>query len=135
MEHITLANVAQQINLSPSHLSQIFHKECGRTFTEHLTHRRITRACELLQDPRFNISEISLLAGYETPRHFSQTFKRLISIPPQRIQKARVGCKISALTTIDFSLTARTIGISSTIPPSSAANPRAAARLLPVPVK
>lgn len=82
MEHITLADVAQQVNLSPSHLSRTFHRDCGCTFIEYLIRRRITRACELLQDPRFNISEISLMVGYDNPRHFTQLFKKTIGLPP-----------------------------------------------------
>jgi AraC-like DNA-binding protein/ligand-binding sensor protein len=81
-ENIRLAEAAQYVGLSPSYLSQIFHKEACCTFKQYLTRRRVEKACELLADMRLNVTEVSMRAGYDNVNYFGEVFKRLIGMSP-----------------------------------------------------
>lgn len=81
-EDITLNDVAEHINLSPNYLSTIFHRECGCKFAEYIMQKRISKACELLQDLHLNVTEVGMRVGYYNVRYFGQLFKKIMGMPP-----------------------------------------------------
>ncbi|GFN30461.1 response regulator transcription factor [Paenibacillus xylaniclasticus] len=74
---LSLQNVAQYVNVSPSHLSKIFSQETGQTFIEYLTQVRIRKAIELLLTTPAKSYEIAYQVGYNDPHYFSSLFKRV----------------------------------------------------------
>ena len=86
-EHITLEDIAGQVNLSPIYFSGLFKRETGKTFTEYLTDFRIEKGKELLRNSDMNISEIAQALGYQDARYFSKVFKGQVGVKPTDYRK------------------------------------------------
>jgi AraC-like DNA-binding protein len=79
---ISRDSVAQQFNVSPTHLSRLFQTRGHMTFSNYLTHVRIDRAKHLLRSYNFKLDEIAERCGYHTTPYFCQTFKRFTKLTP-----------------------------------------------------
>jgi two-component system, response regulator YesN len=90
-ESIRLTDVAALVCLSPNYLSQLFTRETGKSFLEHLSRRRIEEAKRLLVQSVLNVSEIAYKVGYDNPRHFSEVFRRLEELTPTQFREGRAG--------------------------------------------
>jgi AraC-like DNA-binding protein len=89
---ISRDSVAQQFNISPTHLSRLFQTHGHMTFSNYLTYVRIDRAKHLLRSYNFKLDEIAERCGYHNTPYFCQTFKRFTkSTPAEYRAKARVG--------------------------------------------
>lgn len=83
---LSLNDVAEHVNLSPSHFSTIFSRENSETFKEYLTRIRIERAKELLKTTTLKASEISDQVGYRDPHYFSAVFKKVTGLSPRQFR-------------------------------------------------
>ncbi|MBP1990248.1 response regulator [Paenibacillus eucommiae] len=88
---ITLESSAERIYVHPLHLSRIFKKETGITFSDYLTGVRIARSKQLLDDLSYKIYEISGQVGYRDARHFSKVFKNEVGITPTQYRQLVLG--------------------------------------------
>lgn len=89
-ETVGIAQVAEELGVSPNYLSTVFKKETGMSFTRHLTELRLDKARELLHRPNANIGHIARSLGYQSGRHFTRLFKdRFGMTPSQWINKRR----------------------------------------------
>ena len=73
---LSLNDVAEYVNMSPSHFSTIFSRETGNTFIRYLTDLRMSKAKELLKCTDLLCAEISAEVGYKDPHYFSYLFKK-----------------------------------------------------------
>lgn len=81
-EPITLAVVAQHVNVSRFHFCKVFKKSTGMTLTEYVARVRVEKAKTLLVDPSMRISEIVFAAGFGSIPRFNSVFKRCVGMPP-----------------------------------------------------
>lgn len=72
---ITLKETANQLYITPGHLSALF-RESGETFLQCLTKYRMNKAMELLSDARYKVYEIVELVGYSDASYFTEVFKK-----------------------------------------------------------
>ncbi|HEY5587322.1 MAG TPA: response regulator [Candidatus Paceibacterota bacterium] len=79
---ITLSDVANYLQISPSYLSFLYKEVTGENYIHFLTLCRMEQAKFLLQDVKYKVYEISSMVGYETPRYFSELFKKFIGKSP-----------------------------------------------------
>lgn len=73
---------AQLLNVSPSYLSTLFHKETGRTLTEYVNHKRIEFSIFLLNTTNMQIQLISQHCGFSDINYFIKIFKKYIGKTP-----------------------------------------------------
>lgn len=86
---ISLTNVADAINLSPTYFSAIFKKHTGTNFIDYLTGIRIERAKELLCCTSMPISQIAFEVGFRDYRYFSQIFKKHTGQTPREFKSEK----------------------------------------------
>lgn len=82
-EKITLNDVAEAFNISPSYLSTLFSKYNDIGFSDYVNQQKIEAAKELLQVGNLKIYEISDLLGYESSFYFSRVFKKITGLSPR----------------------------------------------------
>ncbi|MCS7462058.1 helix-turn-helix domain-containing protein [Paenibacillus doosanensis] len=86
-EDITLQGIAERYHMSESYFSRLFKKQVGTSFLEYVTMIRVRQAKELLANPRLKIYEVSLQAGYQDSRYFSQIFRKYTGETPTEFRK------------------------------------------------
>lgn len=83
-EPLQQGDIAEELGISSSYLSQLFSKHGGMGFVDYLTEIRIGRAKELLEAGNLSIQEVSAAVGYQDPNYFSRLFKRVTGVSPSR---------------------------------------------------
>ncbi|KGE71529.1 response regulator transcription factor [Spirochaeta lutea] len=84
--NIGLFEAAQDVGVSEGHLASLFKAETGMTFVQALTQFRMEQACIYLRDPRFHVSEVAQLCGFNDPAYFTRVFKRHYGRTPREFR-------------------------------------------------
>lgn len=79
----TIHALAQDLNLSPSHLQHMFKQQTGICLGHLLTEQKLRRAAYLLTHSNLRIKEIASSAGYEHTSSFIRAFERHFAQPPR----------------------------------------------------
>lgn len=74
--HITLEDVAKQLNITSNYLSQIFPKYSGCSFIEYLNSYRVEQAKNLIINTDLSLTEIALNTGFGSLCSFSRAFNK-----------------------------------------------------------
>gem|GEM_PF-732767 len=88
---LSLPKLAQRLNTSPHHLSQLLNDRLNLSFFDLLATHRIKAAQVLLHDPsltHLKIDEIAERVGYNSPSAFHTAFKRLVGQTPAQFRAA-----------------------------------------------
>lgn len=80
---ITLEQLAEKVNLSPSYLSKLFHKEVGFTISAYITKKRIEAAENMLKYSEYSSTDISNYLCFSSESHFIQVFKKNTGYTPK----------------------------------------------------
>ena len=80
---INLKELAAAMKMNASYLSALFSQTSGVTFHHFLNEVQISKAKELLRDPRNRVSEVAGAAGYASPDAFRHAFKAHESLSPE----------------------------------------------------
>lgn len=83
---ITLEEVAEELHISPQHLSNLFSKYADMSFIEYLTDRRLNYAKTAMLNGS-NVTEACFQSGYRNLSHFIRCFKRKFDITPANFIK------------------------------------------------
>lgn len=81
--NLTLQTVADHVSISPNHLSAVFSKEMGTTFSKYLSGKRLEYAKELLRNTDLRSGEVANAVGIEDPGYFSVVFKKAFNCTPR----------------------------------------------------
>jgi len=79
---LTLASLAEQVNMNPVYISSLFKKNFGFTFKDYLLKLRIDKATQLLKNTSATVESIAFECGFSSINHFCKTFKRLVGMSP-----------------------------------------------------
>jgi two-component system response regulator YesN len=85
---LSLEEISRFVQLSRSHLSTQFHKECGKSFSDYLTEVRIEAAKQLLATSSDRVYEVAARVGYSNAEHFSRVFKKCTGLSPGKYSTA-----------------------------------------------
>ena len=80
--NLTVSDIAQHINVSPSHLTALFKRYRNDTLINYLTHVRLKKARQLLSNTSLSIREISERVGFSSQYYFSACYKRHMGVSP-----------------------------------------------------
>jgi AraC-like DNA-binding protein len=78
----TVHYLASQVNLSPNYLSDMLRSLTGQNAQQHIHHKLIEKAKELLSTSELTVSEVAYQLGFEHPQSFSKLFKTKAKISP-----------------------------------------------------
>jgi AraC-like DNA-binding protein len=81
-EKITLKNVAEMVNMSPTAFCRYFKYKSQKTFSRFLIEVRIANACRLLHQDDLNTSECCYNCGYNNLSNFHKHFKSVTGMTP-----------------------------------------------------
>ncbi|MEO5893475.1 MAG: AraC family transcriptional regulator [Ferruginibacter sp.] len=84
---LTLAQIAQHVNLSVSHFTAIFHAKTGFAPIEYFNHLKIQKACKYIQFTENRMKEIAYDIGINDSYYFSRLFKKLMGMSPLHYRK------------------------------------------------
>ena len=85
-ENLSLKEIAKKYNYSSAHVSNLFKKETGITFSEYVQSIRIQESCRLLANTNKTVAEIVSLVGYTDIKFFNKIFKRVTGMTPRHFK-------------------------------------------------
>jgi AraC-like DNA-binding protein len=80
---IGLGDLASAMKMNASYLSALFSQTTGVTFLHFLAEVRLSKAKELLRDPRNRNGEVAYATGYASPDAFRHAFKAHEGLSPE----------------------------------------------------
>lgn len=86
-ETINIEEYAKQLHVSTSWFIRNFKQYTGYTPMQYILSKRIYNAEALLQNTRYNMTEIAQIVGYDNPLYFSRVFKKAKGISPLEYRK------------------------------------------------
>ena len=86
-DDVTLPDVAELVNLSPSAFCKFFKKRTGKTFSQTLNEIRVGHACKLFIEEGPPVAQVCYRSGYNTPSYFNRQFKRITGYAPLQYRK------------------------------------------------
>ena len=90
-EQIGVAQIAEELNVSPNYLSSQFKKYRNQTLTSFITDLRLNTGKEMLQLPGANVKHIAESLGYQSSRHFARLFREKFNkSPSEYIKESRI---------------------------------------------
>ena len=84
----TVQHLADQLNTSPSYLSDMLRSFTGQNAQQHIHSKLIEKAKEKLSTTENSISEIAYLLGFEHPQSFSKFFRAKTNISPSEFRQS-----------------------------------------------
>ncbi|MEH0154117.1 helix-turn-helix domain-containing protein [Limibacter armeniacum] len=79
---------AEQLHISPKHLSQTLKEQTGKTASELIDDLVCLEAKVLLQVQQLNIAEVAELLNFPNPSFFGKFFKRITGMSPLQYRKS-----------------------------------------------
>lgn len=86
---INLADIAQAINRSPSHIARMFRTELGMPPHRYLINLRVDKARRLLEKTSMSIAEIAYECGFAHQEHLTRLFGRHTGTTPAAYRRSK----------------------------------------------
>lgn len=93
-QHITLSDVAAQINMHEASFSRFVKRITGKTFVDSLNEIRLGHAARLLIDTNQTIAEIAYGCGFNNISNFNRMFKNKKNCTPKEFRNNFSGSRI-----------------------------------------
>lgn len=90
MDKITIAEIAEETGLSPSHFMKYFKNTMGTSFIDYLNEYRLTMASRLLISSDSSILDIASEVGFDNLSYFNRVFKKRFGQTPSAYRKERI---------------------------------------------
>lgn len=79
----SIANLAQEANMSSSKLQRCFKQVVGKTISEYAQEEKMELAKKLLSTQLYTVSEVGYMIGYSNLSHFTKYFRKYHKINPK----------------------------------------------------
>ena len=83
-----LRALAEELNLAPGYLSGLFHRETGRTITEHINQLRMKHALHLLKTTQLQVQNVAHLCGIPDANYFGKLFRKQYGVTPRQYRQS-----------------------------------------------
>lgn len=86
-EHISLDEIADEVNMTVPAFCRYFKKISRKTFTKFVNEYRVVHASKLLAETSLQITEVSFESGFNNFSHFNKSFKEFTGKSPSAYRK------------------------------------------------
>ena len=86
-EHISLDEIAEEVNMTVPAFCRYFKKISRKTFTKFVNEYRVVHASKLLAETSLQITEVSFESGFNNFSHFNKSFKEFTGKSPSAYRK------------------------------------------------
>ena len=86
-EDMRLTLLAENMNMNPNYISQLFKKELGCGYHAYLNQVRVEKAKKYLRQTNEPISVVAELVGFSDYRIFTKIFKGIVGVTPSQFRK------------------------------------------------
>lgn len=90
-QRLSLEDLADSVNYSPSYLGTMFTQKTGITPLDYFNHLKIQRACQELDFTDMKVKEIAYELGFSDQYYFSKVFTKYMGITPSEYKKKKKG--------------------------------------------
>ena len=87
-EKLSVPKVAQMIDISPSYMTALFHKNLQISPGEYIRRIKLQESKQMIREGSLNFTEIASALQYSTVHHFSRQFKEKFGITPSEYAKS-----------------------------------------------
>ena len=87
-ERLTVPLVAQKVDVSPSYLTTLFHRNLQLSPGEYIRRIKLQESKQLIRENELNFTEIAAALQYSTVHHFSRQFKEKFGMTPSEYAKS-----------------------------------------------
>ncbi len=87
-EKLSVPKVAQNVEVSPSYLTALFHKNLQISPGEYIRRMKLQESKQMIRENAMNFTEIAAALQYSTVHHFSRQFKEKFGITPSEYAKS-----------------------------------------------
>ena len=87
-EKLSVPLVARQVDVSPSYLTALFHKNLQISPGEYIRRIKLQESKQMIRENNLNFTEIAAELQYSTVHHFSSQFKEKFGITPTEYAKS-----------------------------------------------
>lgn len=87
-EKLSVPLVARQVDVSPSYLTALFHKNLQISPGEYIRRVKLQESKQMIRENHLNFTEIAAALQYSTVHHFSRQFKEKFGITPSEYAKS-----------------------------------------------
>lgn len=84
----TVQGIADQLNISPSYLSDMLRDLTGKNTQQHIHDRLIEKAKEMLSTTSLSVSEVAYALGFEHSQSFNKFFKVKTKVSPLEFRQS-----------------------------------------------
>lgn len=84
---ITIADICQKFSLSRSSLQLLFKENLNQSPKKYISERKLDKACRMIDEGTYNISEIALMMGFNSIHYFSRAFTQRYHMSPSEYSK------------------------------------------------
>src|ERR1700752_330300 len=81
-EDLSLADLAESVQLSRAHFSQMFRKSTGLSPHQFVLRHKVEHAKEILRTGDLRVLDVAVMCGFKTQQHFARVFRQICGVSP-----------------------------------------------------
>lgn len=86
-EPLTVEEICQKFSLSRSSLQLLFKENLHQTPKKYISDLKLEKACQMIRESKYTISEIALMLGFTSIHYFSKAFAQKYHLAPSEYSK------------------------------------------------
>ena len=87
-EKLSVPHVARMVDVSPSYMTALFHKNLQISPGEYIRRIKIQESKQMIREGHMNFTQIAEILHYSTVHHFSRQFKDKVGVTPTEYAKS-----------------------------------------------
>ncbi len=84
---ISRDSIAERFNMSPGHLSRLFHDKGHMRLADYITRVRLERAKFMLRKYHFHLAQVAERCGYQDVNYFCRVFRQKTGLTPSQYRE------------------------------------------------